>query len=396
MPLFVKAIKLLMPLLLMTILFKPASAQTPPPLPSNGVLRGQVLNGTTGQPQPNLPIKLHAIQNDTTLKTLTMQADGNGNYSFDNLSTEHTMNYQVETTYQQITYLSQEPGLFTPNSTATTLNLKVYEITTDNQNIYITQMHYLVTLSPTDLQIVQIFIIGNRGAQTYIGQNGQTFTFAMPQQAQGVTFQNDTTSERFIKTEAGYVDQEAIVPGEESLSIIATYSVPYQGDTATVEVPLPADVANLSVMVQQGITLISQQVTFASNRQMQGTSFSIFRGATLPKNEPLSLKLSGLSQAAPPATMPDIPAHQAIAPSSRLSQSSLMWLILGLGVLIIGGVMGFYPYTRRANDAPATQRQRLLLLLVRLDEEFATGKLEEATYQAARTKYKAELVALES
>jgi hypothetical protein len=41
-----------------------------------------------------------------------------------------------------------------------------------------------------------------------------------------------------------------------------------------------------------------------------------------------------------------------------------------------------------------TRRQRLVLTLVRLDETFEAGELDETVYHRARTRYKAELAQL--
>ncbi|GEM_PF-6333034 len=385
-----------------TLLAAPPSQEISPPV-GNGILHGQVINGTTNKPQPNVKIKLHVIQNSKEINAMTTQADGNGYYTFEKLPTDHTINYQVEGEYQNIVYYSSEPALFIPNNPETTLNLNVYESTTDNKEIYVTQMHYLLSFESPDIQIVEIFIVGNRGNQTYIGQNGQTFVFALPKQSQGVTFQNDDTNKRFIKIKDGYADTEPIVPGEESLSIIATYNVPYQGDAITLDVPLPADVATLSVMMQErGVILTSKQVEFASTRELQGGAFSIFRAATLPKGEILQLNLTGLNKITPSDEVLETSAPKAIPAKNNnlLNQHTSLWLILGLGVLAIVGVMTIYPYYRRVSEAKienlATQRERLLRLLVRLDEEFSAGEVEESVYRQMRAKYKSELMALEN
>ncbi|RME70966.1 MAG: hypothetical protein D6784_15830, partial [Chloroflexi bacterium] len=45
-------------------------------------------------------------------------------------------------------------------------------------------------------------------------------------------------------------------------------------------------------------------------------------------------------------------------------------------------------------DDPDTARQRLVLLLARLDEAFEAGELDETVYRQARSRYKAELARL--
>jgi hypothetical protein len=58
-----------------------------------------------------------------------------------------------------------------------------------------------------------------------------------------------------------------------------------------------------------------------------------------------------------------------------------------------------YPYLRPQLTHPIDEdlnlrRQKLLLLLARLDEAFEAGELDKQVYHRARAKYKAELVQL--
>jgi len=367
----------------------------------NGVLNGQVINGTTNEPQGHIELKLRVFDGSTEVETMTTQADDSGSYSFENLTTDHSTLYLVEGRYQDITYLSDEPGLFVPDSTETTVDLKVYEPTTDVETIDITQLHYLISFSPDELNVVQVFVLSHDDNRTYIGQEGQTFAFALPETAQEVTFQNDPSGLRFLETDAGYADTDPIKPGDEGATIVASYNLPFDDDTLTIDVPLPADVVSLNVLMQeQGATLSSPQVQFVETRQAQGDSFSIYNGGNISQGETLALELTNLDAlefAAPPDAVP-----AASAPGGLINQSHLRWVIIGvigLAVVVTGLV---YPQlrprlTHRAtayDDDPATRRQKLLLLLARLDQVFQAGELDEAVYRRARTRYKTELADL--
>jgi mono/diheme cytochrome c family protein len=82
----------------------------------NGILSGQVINVATGETVGNVEVILHAFQNNAKVETIAGQADANGNYQFENLPVEHTIMYVVEGLYQNVGYISEEPGMFMPDS----------------------------------------------------------------------------------------------------------------------------------------------------------------------------------------------------------------------------------------------------------------------------------------
>jgi hypothetical protein len=275
----------------------------------------------------------------------------------------------------------------------------VYETTTSAEAINITQLHYLMSFTPQAVSAVQIFVLGNQSNQTYIGSQGQTFAFSLPQNAQNVMFEGDEAGTRFVETAGGYADTAPITPGKEGLSIVATYEVPYE-DILTIQVPIPDDVASANVLVQdQGAQLNSDQLQFVEKRQFQDDSFSIFSAANLKKGQELTLNLSGLDNLTFTGAAA---APGAIAPTRGFDQNLLRWIIVGLGGAVIVFVAVGYPYLRpqfrsqadNYAEDPGLRRQKLLLLLARLDEAFAGGELDKRLYHRARAKYKAELMQL--
>jgi mono/diheme cytochrome c family protein len=364
----------------------------------NGTLKGQVINATTNKPQGNIPVTLRIFEGNAEVEHMTTQADRAGNYTFEKLPTDHSILYAVEGRYKDITYLSDQPGLFTPDSTETTLNLNVYETTTSAEAIRVSQLHYLLSFTPEAVNVVQIFVVGNQGKQTFVGENGQTFLFKLPPNVQNVTFENDPTGMRFIETDGSYADTEPITPGEDSVSIVATYKVPL-ADTLNINMPLPADIASANVLMQdQGAKLNSPQLQFVEKREFQGDSFSIYSATGLKKGQELALQLTGLNNLSF-ATALDAPG--AVAPSSGLNQEHVRWVVVGLGSVIILFVALGYPYLRpqlthqtAADEDSSARRQKLLLLLARLDKAFEAGELDKRIYHRARAKYKAELMQL--
>lgn len=364
----------------------------------NGVLNGQILNATTNRPQGNLEVTLFVFEGDLpSHETFTTQADENGRYSFENLPTDHSVMYVVEGSYEGVSYLS-EPTPFTPNSAEATVNLNVYETTTSAEAVSLSRLNYLVAFEPDKLSVIQLFVLSNSGAQTYIGQEGQTFSFTLPQAAIDITFQGDAGN--FVKeTGQGYVTTEPVLPGEEGLIIAATYNLPYQGDALSVAVPIPANVASVNILMQDlGATLSSEQLQFVETREVQDGKFSIYSGSNLPKDSSLTLELTGLNNLDFAAT--NIPPGATVVPANAVDQNMLRWVVIGLGGAVIVFVGIFYPRFRArltsavASEDVAARRQKLLLLLARLDDAFEAGELDEQVYRRARTKYKSELAGI--
>lgn len=362
----------------------------------NGVLQGQVINETTGQPAGNLELTLFIFEGNTPLETLKTQADASGHYTFDQLPTDHSLLYVVEGTHQGIPYTS-DFGVFTPESNETNLDLKIYETTTDASQVNLSRLNLLMSFAADTVSVIQLFILDNAGEQTYIGQDGQTFTFELPPAAMNVTFQHNTGN--IQETEEGYVATEPVLPGPEGLVVALIYELPYEGDTLEVTLPLPEDVASASLLLpDQGINLSSDQLQFVDTREREGSRFAVYSGEEIQQAEGLALRLSGLDTLQFSAAPGEQPAGSVVAPASPIDQNLARWVVISVVALAIIGAGALYPYWRPQPVSTAEdrtiRRQKLLMLLARLDDAFEAGEVNEQVYRQARARYKADLVDL--
>ena len=361
----------------------------------DGVLSGQVFNATTNDPAANLPLTLRIFQGDSEVETITAQTDETGRYEFVDLSTDPALLYLVEGNYQTVAYQS-EPSSFVHSGAEATLNLNIYETTTNDETIDITQLHYIVAFAPEGINILQIYVVGNRSDRTYIGNEaGHTFAFAMPENATDLTFQGLTSETRFVETETGYFDTEPIVPGEEGLAIAMTYNIPYEGDTVTVETPLSENTNSINLLLEaREVGLNSEQLEFIENRDIQGDQFAIYSGPALNKGERFTFQLDNLS-----ALISRAAPENVIVADEMVDQNLLRWVIFALGGLTVIGAGIVYPLLRPQPEPQPTpqaesldqRRRRLLLTIARLDETFEAGDLDEAVYRQARATYKSQV-----
>lgn len=368
----------------------------------NGTLRGQVINRTTGEPLGNVTVRLYAFSDtQNSVDSFTAEADADGFYTFENLSTDPMLAYMVEGNYNNVVYLSEQPATFTPDTTETTLDLGIYETTTAPDDVSISELNMLFNFIPGAVQTIQIFVLSNDGDRTYIGEDSQTFAFTLPDGAQQVDFQNDEGERfQFQATTDSYVDTSPVVPGLESHSVVMVYDLPYNGDSLTVDVPLPGDIDNVNVLLQDvGATLLSDHLEFVETRDAHGGGFRIFAGDSLSRDDAsLTVTLTDLDQ----IEAQPLPGAAAAPPGAAVvegvDQGLLRWMVLGGGAALIAVVVVAFlrarppePESEPVNDS---DRERLLLTLARLDEMFEAGELDEATYRDARAKYKAELARL--
>jgi 5-hydroxyisourate hydrolase-like protein (transthyretin family) len=367
----------------------------------NGVLTGQVINAANGEPVGEVDVTLRAFQDNTEILNMTTQANAEGRYTFEKLPTDHATLYGVTAEYEGIEYVSDEPAVFTPDSAETTLDLKVYETTTSNETVSVGQMHYIFAFLPDVMSVAQIFILNNTGNATYVGQNGQTFTFTLPDNATNIEFQESFPGSRFMATDTGYADTAPVLPNTETI-IAVQYNVPVDDDTVTLNTPLPADINAVSVMLSdQGAELTSEKLQFMDTRSMQGQSYQIYGGSNLNQGETLSMQLSNLDDLDFGNVM-GAPPGASVPTGEPVDQTMIMWAVIALGglAIVLAGVV--YPLTRpQLADAPDSgyndpemQRQKLLLTLARLDEAFDAGEIDEAVYRQARARAKANLARL--
>jgi hypothetical protein len=146
-----------------------------------------------------------------------------------------------------------------------------------------------------------------------------------------------------------------------------------------------------------GAKLESDVLSYDGERAAQDRTFLQYTAQSLENGETLPIQLVDLDRIEFTST-PEPADAAPVMSSSGLSQTTLLWITLGLGGLAIVFVLA-YPSlrTRFVGEAPAgesdltRERQRLLLTLARLDQAYEAGDLNETVYHRARARHKAEL-----
>ena len=373
---------------------------------SEGVIVGQVQNATTGQAAGDVEVMLRRWQTESELPPLAVQADSDGRFRFEGLDTQSHAFYRLEVIYDGIPFPSDFVS-FEPGATQLSLPVNVFETTTSDEDISVERFHFIIIGDqPGFLSVLELYQFSNLGDRAYVGTSGEggqreTVRVALPAGAQELVLQNGTLGVDFLKTDERFVATSPVIPGQETFDVAFIYIVPYSGASLDLDRPLIYETASVNALLMDvGANLKSDVLEAAGERTAQGQNFLQYTGQNLRAGETLPIRLDDLDKIEF-ASGPELPDRPPVMPSTGLSQTTLLWLILGLGGLAVVFVL-VYPslQLRFAGEAPASEgdltqeRQRLLLTLVRLDEAYEAGDLNETVYRRARARHKAELADL--
>ncbi|HEY85581.1 MAG TPA: c-type cytochrome [Chloroflexi bacterium] len=368
-----------------------------------GVLRGQVINGATGEAAANVDLLLYVLSQSGVIQTIPGVSDEEGKFTFENLSTEHVIQYGLEGIYNHISYFSDEPIVFLPDTTAAEVILNVFGTTADPDVISQSNMHRIIDLIPGLMRVVDVYVFSNSGSATYIGQAGAdgqpvTVKIALPKEAINVTYQSQTL--RMVE-DGIYVDSAAITPGEGSLELVITYEIPLEKKTFTLETPHFYDMETINILAtDRGEVIKSEQLTAEEPTTMQGETFLMLAGNDLKAGEPLVMEFSNLNKIEIPAPTGDSPHGEMPSSATGINarnvpegpdQNTLMWGILGLGILAIIFALVYVsrqqPAATAASQAVLEQEQnRLLAHLSELESLHQAGEIDNQAYQRLKSK----------
>ena len=373
-----------------------------------GILDGQVTNGTADGPQigAGITVTLHILQGDTENPSLETVTDANGAFRFAGLDTNPELEYWPEATYLGIPYSNDTPYQFTADGTQLDAALTVYETTEDDSAVTLDSAHFIMESYGQVLRITEIHLYGNSGDRTYIGHadaTGQRTTvfIPLPEDAVGLAFGQDTDPERFVEVDGGIQDSDPVAPGQETSLAYFSYHLVVSGDQVPLERRFAYPVTMLNILVAQpGLTLTSDQLQNMGLQSFQGQNYDFFALGGLPADTPLSMQLTPVAVATDGTATPDTTGGTdltAAGPVAGSSQGQLRLFGLGLAGLVVVGIVVYSLSSRPATKigvAPKltanAQSRRLLAELADLEDAYAAGEVDDATYERERAeKYEA-------
>ncbi|MCB0055261.1 MAG: c-type cytochrome, partial [Caldilinea sp.] len=206
--------------------------------PGAGVIDGQIVQGTAGaDPLAPQEVSLMAYMSFTPVATFTTTTSADGGFAFEELSTDPGIVYFLGTRYGGISYGTDLISLSEISPTLT-LEIPVYETSSDDSGIRLTRVNWLVDHAPGQLRVRQIIGVANDLDTTVTGHlvDGSdapvTLALPVPANATDVEFQDGALGGRYQQAGDVIYDTTPIRPGQQSRQVLVGYTLPYTGSAS--------------------------------------------------------------------------------------------------------------------------------------------------------------------
>ncbi|HEY4033745.1 MAG TPA: carboxypeptidase-like regulatory domain-containing protein [Ktedonobacteraceae bacterium] len=377
-----------------------------------GHITGQLLDGSNhNAPLASQQVTLQMAEGNKTSDLATATTDAQGNFSFDNLSTDKTISYAVYIRYQGAQYVSNLVTL--DSNPAPHINLTVYQATQKSDNVAIVDASVLIhepNVQKGTLTISEIFSFMNLDTHAYVGSlkanNGppNALLFSLPPNTSNISLGEGFSGYHVIQVDRGFASDAAILPGQNEFSF--SFDVPYNAEVFDLNYVTMYPTVSLTFLVPPDIHAESQalsaQGTVSANDQHLYNSLV---GKTVPSHTQIQIQLEGLTV----PSSSDSPLNGAVV-------WPIVAIVLMAGIISVTWFLllvkrrrstaqfqkGREPSRKRAakakttqtSTAPADRKQKLLEELLALDQAYEAGELSKTIYQEQRGKTKARLRSL--
>lgn len=260
---------------------------------ADGIINGQVINGTEGGGSvAEIEVTLITYVDDMMAETRTTKTDLEGKFQFDNVATEHE--YLVSAKYMEVDYYY--PVSFEPGETTTYIEVGVCDATTSDEAIRVGLAHTIINVEEESLLVTEVFWLVNDGDRTYVGTDG-VLVFTLAEGAY------DFKAPQELIPDYEFMDDNRVTylvpfpPGERQLIYSYRLAKPDSAEfTIPLEVSYPTD--SLELMVGgKDIEVATNQLAPAEPVITDtGERFIHFRGENIPGGTVINLRLADLSE----------------------------------------------------------------------------------------------------
>jgi len=300
--------------------------------PAFAAVDGVIVNGTTGQPEPNTTVKL--IQpTQAGMQTLgTTKSDAQGKFSFDNNDAQGPR--LIQAIFQGVQYNKMVP----PGMPSTGVQIPVYASTNKAGTAKVTQ-HFIV-LQPGEKEMTVsegLLYMGDPSLTYYDPVNGSV-RFYLPPEAKGLTSVTVNPAGGMpiqrpaLKTKEPnvYKVDYPVRPGETRFDI--NYTIPTVSPMVFTDKEIHPEAAS-NLVVPSGVTAKSDDLELAGTEPK--TQASIYRIKTGIKNASFKVEVQGTGALQPPEASGDDNGQPQVQEVKPRIYESLYW-ILGMAFAILG------------------------------------------------------------
>ena len=361
-----------------------------------GIIEGQVMNGTAGASQVSLvglEVTLYDVTDGSEALLGTTFSDGQGRFQFEGLATDPDRTYEFQLEYQGIVYGAQ--SAFPEGETLLRVAATIYETTSDDSGIVVERQHVLIDFEAGAVVIRELCVLNNTADTIYVGQEGITVQFSLPSGAEELSFSDAEEANHFVEVTGGFAYVRALAPGQRQ--VLYAYQVPYDGQQLALSRRLVYPTNSYDAMIADvGVEVESPQLEYQSLTGGEETAYLHFSGQNLPADSEVVLTLSGAAQgvAAPAPVGFELDLGlQRYAPGI-----ALLMVLLGAALPLAqvrlgkGGEASAEANASgaetRAGGPPDTQSEgdELAHLIADLDDAYAEGLVDEQAYKQLRAR----------
>ncbi|RPJ39960.1 MAG: hypothetical protein EHM21_15220, partial [Chloroflexi bacterium] len=193
---------------------------------------GQVTNGTQGSnAADNLKVDLRAFNGMEPAFDQTTFTDSDGAYRFEDVPLDQNYVYYTQVDSDGLVFNSDILHGEDINGPVAELPIQIYETATDASVLRADRMHVFFDFSqPGVIQVVNLFIISNPSDRVVIAEprDKPVLEFEIPEGATNLQFQDGVLGDgRYVQTENGFGETQAVVPGTGRYQLLYAYEMPY-------------------------------------------------------------------------------------------------------------------------------------------------------------------------
>lgn len=383
---------------------------------TSGSITGAVVNGTHGNaPVTGQVVTLQASVNHAkTQDVSTATTDASGHFSFTGLDASGASVYQLVAQYQSGEFTS---GAITFDSgAAQQVTLSVYDTTTSDAALKVSVATVLFSQPNKQagtIPVGEFISFTNSGTSAFVGStapaNGMPMgllRFALPDGATNLTVGQGFADTQAIQVGTGFGATATVPPGTTQFAF--TFDVPYTGTDYVFHYKAEYPTDSVVVLVPTNMLTDARDFTAKPPVDALGEKYQLLQASNLKGGTQLATRLWGLPQAGEQADL-DYRWLLALAGLLALLLAGLLALYLKRGNLAVA--LGLLPpaalaagsvdaeTTTAADDerrrrAHEAERTRLLESLLTLENRYAGGALDSASYERRRVELRGRLKAL--
>lgn len=343
-----------------------------------GSIKGVIVNKTLNQNIAGQDIKLTSYVGDKSREQYSVKSDSKGQYLFENLGWDRS--YVVSLMFNGVEYATGKL-VFTPEESVKTLDLPVFDVSTDGSLISLDSSHVIIEIQGETASFAEMFVFNNGSNSVFVGKDinsdqKETLSFDIPAGANTLQFHHGMSEETSILKDGKLISTQAVQPG--LTRIIFSYQIPIDRHTEINRKSNYLINSQLIMVSDNGYEMDIQGLQRGEQVDMHNKKFIKWSGNNLQKGHDIKISISK------PIVVTDY----------------AKWIVLIIVVLLIAGSIG-YSFLRKNKTQTQTSsddesleslKDSLIRDIARLDDMFEANDIGQQEYQKLRDEKKKKLL----